>query len=72
MAAKMSFKFLKMYLELFVEKKQNKIFLFTNILMENSEEKILGGVIDNKLNFKSHINELCKSLLNKCSFTKIV
>ena len=28
--------------------------------MENSEEKILGGVIDNKLNFKSHINELCE------------
>ena len=35
----------------------NKTFLFNNILMENSkEQKNLGVIIDNKLNFKSHIN----------------
>ena len=29
--------------------------------MENSnEQKTLGLIIDNKLNFTSHINELCK------------
>ena len=34
--------------------------------MENSkEQKILGVIIDNKLNFKSHISELCKKLLRK-------
>ena len=34
---------------------ENKAFLFHNILMENSkEQKILGVIIDNKLNFKSH------------------
>ena len=34
--------------------------------MENSkEQKILGVTIDNKLNFKSHISELCKRLLRK-------
>ena len=39
----------------------NKTFLFNNILMENSkEQKNLGVIIDNKLNFKSHINELYK------------
>ena len=34
--------------------------------MENSkEQKILGGAIDNKLNFKSHISELCKKASHK-------
>ena len=34
---------------------ENETFLFHNILMENSkEQKILGVIIDNKLNFKSH------------------
>ena len=31
----------------------------------NKEQKILGIIIDNKLNFKSHISELCKKLLGK-------
>ena len=45
---------------------ENETFLFHNILMENSkEQKILGVIIDNKLNFKSHISELCKKLLRK-------
>ena len=40
---------------------KNETFLFHNILMENSKEKkILGVIIDNKLNFKSHVSELCK------------
>ena len=40
---------------------ENEIFLFHNIPMENSkEQKILGVIIDNKLNFKSHISEMCK------------
>ena len=39
-----------------------------NILMENSkEQKILGVIIDNKLNFKSHISELCKKPSQKIS-----
>ena len=45
---------------------ENEIFLFYNILMENSKkQKILGVMIDNKLNFKSHISELCKKPLKK-------
>ena len=40
---------------------ENETFLFSNILMKNSkEQKIIGVLIDNKLNFKSHISELCK------------
>ena len=38
---------------------ENKTFLLHNILMENSkEQKVLGIIRDNKLNFKSHISEL--------------
>ena len=38
---------------------ENETFLFHNILMENSkEQKIVGVIIDNKLNFKSYISEL--------------
>ena len=45
---------------------ENKTFLFYSILIENSkEQKIIGVIIDNKLNFKSHISELCKKLLRK-------
>ena len=45
---------------------ENETFLFHNILMENSkEQKILGVIIDNKLNFKSHISELCKKASQK-------
>ena len=45
---------------------EGEIFSFNNILMENSEErKILGVLIDNKLNFKSHISELCKKASQK-------
>ena len=34
--------------------------------MENSkEQKILGVITDNKLNFKSHISELCKKASQK-------
>ena len=45
---------------------ENETLLFHNILMENSkEQKILGVIIDNKLNFKSHISELCKKASQK-------
>ena len=41
-------------------------FLFNNNLVENSnEQKILGLISDNKLNFTSHINEFCRKLLRK-------
>ena len=44
---------------------ENETFLFHNILMENSkEQKILGVIIDNKLNFKSQVNYV-KRLLRK-------
>ena len=47
-------------------KTENETFLFHNILMENSkEQKIIGVVIDNKLNFKSHVSELCKTASQK-------
>ena len=40
---------------------EDETFLFHNILMANSkEQKILGVIIDSKLNFKSHISEICK------------
>ena len=45
---------------------ENETFLFHNILMENSkEQKTLGVTIDNKLNFKSQISELCKKASQK-------
>ena len=45
---------------------ENEIFLFHNILMKNrKEQNILGVIIDNKLNFKSHINEFCKKTSQK-------
>ena len=45
---------------------ESEIFLFHNILIENSkEQKILGVTIDNKLNFKSHTGELCKKASQK-------
>ena len=48
---------------------ENETFLFHNILLENSkEQKILGVIIDNELDFKSHIIELCKRLLRKLQF----
>ena len=38
---------------------ENETFSFHNMLMENSkEQKILSVIIDNKLNFKSHMSEL--------------
>ena len=40
---------------------ENETFLFHNILMENSkEQKLVGVIIDNKLNFKCHVSELSK------------
>ena len=41
-------------------------FSFSNNLMENSnEQKILGLIIDNNLNFKDHMTELCKKASQK-------
>ena len=40
---------------------QNQTFLFNDILMENSDEQtIIGVIIDNKLSFKIPLSELCK------------
>ena len=45
---------------------ENEIFFFNNILMEDSkEQKILGVIIDNRLNFKNHISKLCKKSSQK-------
>ena len=45
---------------------ENETFLFHNILMENSkEQKITVVIIDNRLNYKSHISELCKKSSQK-------
>ena len=45
---------------------ENETFLFHNILMENSkEQKILSVAIDNQLNFKSHVSELCRKFSQK-------
>ena len=47
---------------------ENETFLFYSILIENSkEQKIIGVIIDNKLNFQSHISELCKKPSQKIS-----
>ena len=47
-------------------KTENETFLFHNILMENSkEQKITVVIIDNRLNYKSHISELCKKSSQK-------
>ena len=46
--------------------KENKMFLFHNILMENSkEQKIFRVTIDTNVNFKIHISELCKKASQK-------
>ena len=48
---------------------ENETFLFHNILMENSKkQKILGVIIDNKLNFKSHKWIMSKGFSKNCSF----
>ena len=41
---------------------ENETFLFHNILTERNSkvQTIRGVIIDNKLNFKSHLSELCK------------
>ena len=39
---------------------KNEIFLFNTNFMKNCYEKNLGLIIDDKLNFKSHITQLCK------------
>ena len=45
---------------------ENEIFLFHNILMKNSKEhKTLAVALENKLNFKNHISELCKKASQK-------
>ena len=45
---------------------EDETFLFHNILMVNSkEQKIFGVIIDNKLNFKSHISGLCRKTSQK-------
>ena len=45
---------------------ENETFVFKNKIMKNSEEqKILGLIIDNKLNFKMHVKNLCKKNLAK-------
>ena len=45
---------------------ENEALLFHNILLENGKkQKILGVIIDNKLNFKSHISEFCKNVYQK-------
>ena len=31
-----------------------------SLIKESDEEKLLGATIDKKLNFKSHVNSLCK------------
>ena len=45
---------------------ESETFLFNNNLIENkNEQKILGLIIDNKLNFKIQINELCQKAFQK-------
>ena len=46
---------------------ENETFLFLNILIEqkSKEQKILRVIIDNKLNFKSRMSELCKKASQK-------
>ena len=42
------------------------MFVFKNKIMKNNEEqKILGKIFDNKLNFKSHVKNLYKKSLAK-------
>ena len=45
---------------------EDETLLFNNIVMENSkEQKIHSVIINNKLNFKSHINQLYKKASEK-------
>ena len=43
----------------------NKIKIGEAIVEESSEEKLLGVILDKKLNFKSHISNLCKKASQK-------
>ena len=50
------------------DKCQNFDFHYKNVVIRNSaEEKILGITIDNKLNFKSHITNICTVVNQKLS-----
>ena len=45
---------------------ENETFLFHNILMKNSKEhKTLAVALDNELDFKNHISELCRKASQK-------
>ena len=45
---------------------EDETLLFNNIVMENSkEQKIHSVIIDNELNFKSHINQLYQKASQK-------
>ena len=45
---------------------ENEALLLHNILLENGKkQKILGVIIDNELNFKSHMSEFCKNVYQK-------
>ena len=50
----------------------NKIVLNNNEIANSNEKKVLGIVLDGKLNFDSHIKSLCKKAGQKLSaFAKI-
>ena len=44
---------------------ENETFIFKDIIMNNSKEKILGVTIDNRPTFSSHIRELGKKASQK-------
>ena len=49
-----------------VKNAENETYFFNNTEIENSSEgKILGIIIDNKLNFKSHEKKICKRVSQK-------
>ena len=49
-----------------LEKIQKKPFFFKGLVMKNDkDQKILGVTLDNKLNFKNHIKNLCKKASEK-------
>ena len=51
----------------------NERFVFKNKIMKSSEEqKIIGVIIDNKLNFKSHVKNLCKKVSQKVWALEII
>ena len=56
-----------------VKNAENETYFFNNTEIENSSEgKILGIIIDNKLNFKSHVKKYVREFLKRSGLCHVL